>query len=563
MPLLTRPSINWDKPDYDAIFRQRLAVLERMRADPAATPSIVADMKAIYREYPAQMIVDWGVTVDPRNLEINLPVVMPFILFDRQVEWIDWILEGWRGRHRINITEKSRDMGISWCAVAASCNLCLLFDDMAIGFGSRKAELVDSLGDPKSLLQKARDYLRFLPREFRGSWEQKRHSKEMQIDFPETRGIIAGEAGDDIGRGDRKAIYFVDEAAHLEHPESVDAALSNTTNCRVEMSSVKGMGNPFAQRRHSGKHRVFTFHWRQDPRKNDAWYAAMADEMDPVVLAQEVDINYAASVEGVVIPSLWVQAAIDAHVKLGIEPTGERWGSLDVAGGGVDGRSIDKNAFGTKHGILVDHIEQWSGTDAGDTFGTVAKAFDLCSHLRLRGFDYDADGLGALVRGDARVLNEARTRDNTFRKPGEQLKPIITRAFRGSASGEALYMPNAFVKGADGKPLDRRNKDYFANYKAQSWWALRYRFQQTYRAVIKGMKVDPDDIISLSSKLKDLGRLTVELSQPVYSINGLGKMVIDKTPDGVASPNEGDVVMMLYAPRRRDMNISDEALDTV
>lgn len=563
MPLLTCPSIDWKNPDYDAIFRQRLEVLERIRSDPAATPSIVADMKAIYREYPAQMIVDWGVTVDPRNLERNLPVVMPFILFPRQVEWIDWILAGWRGKERISITEKSRDMGISWCAVGLSSVLCLLMDDMAIGFGSRKAELVDSLGDPKSLLQKARDFIRFLPREFRGGWEQKKHSKEMQIDFPETRGIIAGEAGDDIGRGDRKSIYFVDEAAHLEHPESVDAALSNTTNCRVEMSSVKGLGNPFATRRFSGKHRVFTFSWRQDPRKDDAWYAAMADELDPVVLAQEVDINYSASVEGVVIPSLWVQAAVDAHKKLGIEPTGERYGALDVAGGGVDGRSIDKNAFGVKHGMLVQFIKQWTGTDAGDTFGTVAMAFNLCDELRLPGFDYDADGLGALVRGDARVLNEARMADNPFRKPGEQMKRIITRAFRGSASGDALYQPNAFVKGADGKPLDRRNKDYFANYKAQSWWALRYRFQQTYRAVVKGMKVDPDDIISLDSTMAELGRLMVELSQPVYSINGLGKMVIDKTPDGVASPNCGDVVMMLYAPRRREMNISEEAIDSI
>jgi hypothetical protein len=34
------------------------------------------------------------------------------------------------------------------------------------------------------------------------------------------------------------------------------------------------------------------------------------------VLAQEVDIDYAASVEGVLIPSAWVQAAVDAHIKL-------------------------------------------------------------------------------------------------------------------------------------------------------------------------------------------------------------------------------------------------------
>jgi hypothetical protein len=383
----------------------------------------------------------------------------------------------------------------------------------------------------------------------------------MQVDFPDTGSVIGGEAGDDIGRGDRKTIYFVDEAAHLERPEAADAALSNTTRCRIEMSSVKGMDNPFAQRRHNGKTKVFTFHWREDPRKDDAWYADMCDRFDPVVVAQEVDINYSASVEGVVIPSLWVQAAVDSHVKLGIDDSGARYGALDVAGGGVDGRSIDKNAFGVRQGVVLEYLEEWSGQDAGDTFFTVAKAFNLCDEHRLKLFHYDADGLGALVRGDARVLNEQRMKENEGRKTADHVKPIRTNAFRGSASGEALFQPEAYVKGADGKPLDRKNKDYYANYKAQSWWALRYRFQQTYRAVVKGMKVDPADTISLSSGLKNLSKVIVELSQPVYTINGQGKMVIDKTPDGVPSPNCGDVVMMLYAPRKAGLVISDELLE--
>jgi len=562
MPLLTAPSIDYKHPDFDAVFRKRLDVLEKIRTDPDPTP-IWADLKALYREYPAQMIVDWGVTVDPRNLDVGLPVIMPFILFERQVEFIDTVLRQWRARKDL-LVEKSRDMGISWCAVALSDVLCLLNDNMAIGFGSRKAELVDKLGDPKSLLYKARQFIKYLPRELRGGWIESKHSKEMQIDFPETGSVIGGEAGDDIGRGDRKTIYFVDEAAHLEHPEATDAALSNTTNCRIEMSSVKGTDNPFAQRRHSGKVEVFTFHWRQDPRKDDQWYADMQDRLDPVVLAQEVDINYSASVEGVVIPSLWVQAAIDAHVKLGIEATGVEEAALDVAGGGLDGRSIDKNAWGSRHGVVLTHIEEWPGAEAGDIFGSVGKAFMLCDEHRLRRLRYDADGLGAGVRGDARVLNEARTKDNATRKPNEQVKPIIVTAFRGSASGEALYQPEAFVKGPDGRPLDRKNKDYFANYKAQSWWALRYRFQQTYRAVVKGLTVDPDDIISIPSeltKLKAYGKLIMELSQPVYSINNAGKLVIDKAPDGVPSPNCGDVVMMLYAPRKAAFHISDEILE--
>lgn len=556
MPLLTVPSIDFKNPDYDALFTQRLRVLDRIRSDPAATPSIVADMKAVYREYPAQMICDWGVTVDPRNIERGLPAVVPFIPFERQVEFMDWTLDRWRGRDRISICEKSRDMGISWCAIGLSCVLCMLWDNMAIGFGSRKAEYVDSLGDPKSLFYKARVFMRYIPREFRGAWDVKKHTKEMQVHFPDTGSVIAGEAGDDIGRGDRKAIYFVDEAAHLEHPESIDAALSNTTNCRIEMSSVKGMDNPFAQRRHGGKHKVFTFHWRQDPRKDEQWYAEMADSLDPVVLAQEVDINYSASVEGVIIPSLWVQAAIDAHVKLNIEITGLRWGALDVAD-----RGLDKNAFAVQQGILLEHVEQWSGTDAGDIYASTARAFRLCDEWRLPGFSYDADGMGAGVRGDARVLNERRMEGNATCRPYERVKPLQVIAFRGSASGEALFQPEAYVKGPDGRPLDRKNKDYFANYKAQSWMHLRYKFQLTYRAVVKGMAVDPDDIISLSSGMKDLGRLVVELSQPTYDQNNAGKILVDKAPDGVASPNEADAVMMVNAPRRMGLVISDQLLE--
>lgn len=555
MPLLTAPSIDYKNPDYDAVMRHRLMVLDRIRNDPKSTPSIVADMKAYYRENPAQMICDWGVTVDPRNIERGLPAVMPFILFDRQVEFIDEVLACWRGRKDL-LVEKSRDMGISWCAMGLSCVMCLLWDNMAIGFGSRKAELVDKLGDPKSLLYKGRVFLTYIPREFRGGWDIKKHSKEMQIDFPETGSVIAGEAGDDIGRGDRKAIYFVDEAAHLEHPQSVDAALSNTTNCRIEMSSVAGMDNPFAQRRHGGKVRVFTFHWRQDPRKSEEWYAEQADRLDPVVLAQEVDINYSASVEGVIIPSLWVQAAVDAHVKLGIEPTGVRWGALDIAD-----RGADKNAFAVRHGILLEHIEQWSGMDAGDIYASTARAFRLCDDWRLPGFSYDADGMGAGVRGDARVLNEARTGKQNWMNQQEDKRALQVLPFRGSASGEALYQPEAFVKGPDGRSLDRKNKDYFANYKAQSWLHLRYRFQQTYRAVVKGMKIDPDDIISLSSTMNDLARLTVELSQPTYDQNNAGKILVDKQPDGVASPNEADAVMMVFAPRRMALKISDELLE--
>ncbi len=94
----------------------------------------------------------------------------------------------------------------------------------------------------------------------------------------------------------------------------------------------------------------------------------------------------------------------------------------------------------------------------------------------------------------------------------------------------------------------RKNIDFFANMKAQAWWALRIRFQLTYRAVVEGMTVDPDSIISLSSGLPELAKLLGELSQPTYTLNTAGKVLVDKAPEGTKSPNLADSVMIAFAP---------------
>ena len=283
------------------------------------------------------------------------------------------------------------------------------------------------------------------------------------------------------------------------------------------------MANPFAQKRFGGKIDVFVFDWRDDPRKGDDWYAKQVEELDPVTLAQEVDRDYASSVEGVLIPGAWIQASIDAHIKLGIAPTGRRRGALDVADEGKDA-----NAFAGAYGFLLEHLEEWSGKDS-DIYSTALRAFHLCDDHDYDEFLFDSDGLGAGVRGDARVINEKRARK------------VTAKPFRGS---ESPYDPER----EDEK--GRKNKDFFANQKAQAWWALRKRFQTTYRAV-NGQPYEPDGIISISSGLACLGKLTGELTQPTYSLNLAGKIVVDKVPDGAKSPNLADAVMIAYSQARR------------
>jgi len=197
----------------------------------------------------------------------------------------------------------------------------------------------------------------------------------------------------------------------------------------------------------------------------------------------------------------------------------------------------DANAFAGRHGILLEFLQSWSGKNS-DIYRSVVKAFALCEELGYEHFDYDADGLGAGVRGDARTINEARA---AVGKPH-----IYDEPFRGS--GAVWYPEGEMVP-------KRKNKDYFANAKAQAWWALRLRFQATYRAVVERMPYDPDNLISINPRLPELLPLTMELSQPTYSINTVGKIVIDKAPDGLRSPNLADAVMIAFQPSTRTLEL--------
>jgi hypothetical protein len=280
---------------------------------------------------------------------------------------------------------------------------------------------------------------------------------------------------------------------------------------------------------------VFTLHWRDDPRKDQEWYDKQCRFLDdPVVIAQELDLDYNASIEHVLIPAPWIEASIDAHIKLNIKPTGIKKVGFDVADQGKD-----KNAFCGRYGILVEYMESWSGKNS-DIFGTVEKVFDLCDVLDYPEVFYDADGMGAGVRGDARVINDKRSHKIKF------------NAFQGSGAivdprGNPFQVTGEFKDGEKG----RTNEDYLLNAKAQGWWSLRRRFLLTYRAVKEGLEFNPEDIISISSSIPCHRQLVSELSQPTYDRTNTGKMFVDKMPDGSKSPNLADAVMIAFSPYKK------------
>lgn len=87
-------SVDWKNPDYCAIYTDRAVRLEALRESKENLAAAVV----YYRSHIADFISDWGMTFDPRNPEIGQPALIPFVLFPRQRDYVEWILDHWRQR---------------------------------------------------------------------------------------------------------------------------------------------------------------------------------------------------------------------------------------------------------------------------------------------------------------------------------------------------------------------------------------------------------------------------------------------------------------------------------
>lgn len=359
-------SLDWKHPDYSAVYEQRTAAIKRLRQNPSLLPGV----KEFYKTHPVEFIQDFGMTFDPRNVEVGLAAVVPFILFPKQQEFIQFLYDHWRGR-KDGLAEKSRDMGVSWLCVAFGVWMWTFHGGTVVGFGSRKEEYVDKLGDPKSLLWKVREFIKLLPIEFRPKgYNEREHAPFMRIVNPENGATIIGEAGDNIGRGNRTSIYFKDESAFYERADAIDAALSQTSNCKIDVSTPNGAGNAFYRKRHGGKIDVFVFDWREDPRKGPEWYEKQKQDLDPVIVAQEIDRNYTASVSNSWIMGEPVTAAM-MRGPADVEAVGPLQMGIDVARFGDD-----KTVFTFRRGRVVYPQIVLAKLDTVDVFGRAKDEID-------------------------------------------------------------------------------------------------------------------------------------------------------------------------------------------
>ena len=532
-------------PDYGAIWQWRLDTVKKLEAD----AEFLAASKTYYSTRPQDFIMDWMDTYDPRR-PVNKWI--PFVFFPKQAELVDFF-EGLDHDQESGLIEKCRDMGATWDACGYSVWRWLFIPNDAVGWGSRKEALVDKLGDADSIFEKMRLLLKrlpavFMPKDF--NWS--RNATFMKLINPENGSIVSGEAGDNIGRGGRKSMYFLDEAAHVERPEKIEAALGDNTNVRIDISSVNGLGNVFHRRAEhavtwqpgklfaKGFVRKFVMDWRDHPLKTQEWYDTRRAKYEREgmlhVFAQEVDRNYSAAVSNTVIPYEWIRAAVDAHIHVpyiaavALYNLGRWTAGLDVG----DSEDGDRNALTLREWIIWRSCEEWVAKDTGVT---ARNALVACRPYAKRiQMMYDCIGVGSGVKAEYNRLTTG---------PERIIDPRDIPFVPWHAGSGVLQPYERIIQDDDESII---NKDFFDNLKAQAWWSIRTRFYKTYKAVTEGIIYPVDELISLDSRMPLLETLCKELAQPTRGQSTRLKMIINKKPEGTKSPNLADSGIQAFFP---------------
>lgn len=222
--------------------------------------------------------------------------------------------------------------------------------------------------------------------------------------------------------------------------------------------------------------------------------------------------------DAAVIKFSWIEAAVDAHKKLGLTLSGARAVGYDVADSGAD-----SNACAIFDGSICIGIDEWSAPE--DELN--ASTMRAWAHVRNGRMIYDSIGVGAHV-------------GSTLRAGG-----IGSGYFKFNAGGAVVNPEQEYAHKI-------RNKEKFENLKAQAWQDVADRLRNTYNAVVKGESFSPSDLISISGGIRKVEQLKLELSTPRkrYSKRGLD-MVETKdelSKRGISSPNLADSFVMGACP---------------
>lgn len=198
-----------------------------------------------------------------------------------------------------------------------------------------------------------------------------------------------------------------------------------------------------------------------------------------------------------VIKRSWIEACVDAHIKLDIDMSGPNNVGYDVADSGDD-----RNCAVLFEGAIATNLDAWKASEDELDISSL-RAYSIADSVNQ--FSYDSIGVGA---GVGAILKKSGKKNySKFNAGGDVFNP--TRE----------YSPKI------------TNKDKFENLKAQAWWDVADRMRNTYNAIHRGMAFDPSEMISISSELPKLEALKSELAAPHKDYSKRGKDMVESKKD--------------------------------
>lgn len=241
-------------------------------------------------------------------------------------------------------------------------------------------------------------------------------------------------------------------------------------------------------------------------------------DFDHIYLGEPMDTD-----ENSIIKRSHILAAVDAHKKLGIEILGSNTLGFDVADDGGDGCALIQT-----FGNCVVWADQWKAKE-DELLKSCTRTWNEARN-RNASVVYDAIGVGAFVGGKLNDINDSS-------KSGTKI------TYKKYFSGGAVLHPDR-----DYLDTKVKNKHFFSNRKAQSWWSAADRLRNTYNAVMHGEKFDADEMIFIDGSIPYLNALIDELCTPNKDFDASGRVKVEGKKElkkrGVDSPNLADAFIM-------------------
>ena len=200
---------------------------------------------------------------------------LPFVTYGFQDGALKEILDA-VGHHDL-VIEKSRDMGASWMCVTVLEWLWHFHGRQTFLLLSRKEELVDKRGDPKSLFWKIDFIHKFSP----GWLVPPVDGMKMHRENIESGATLDGESTNEFaGVADRRRALLLDEYSKMDNQQTILRGTRDVTYSRIFNFTPQGAGDASYEIAHSPNFKKLTLHWSCHPLKSKGLYRPVGREVE-------------------------------------------------------------------------------------------------------------------------------------------------------------------------------------------------------------------------------------------------------------------------------------------